>query len=100
MIFVLKIVNTLTVTECKTYQRRIQDFLVRQPIIWPNFPENCLKMKKIGPRRGGARPKFHYIDPPLPTVFRVARTQGKLGIRMFIFPDRETLGILPETKIM
>ena len=24
----------------------------RQPIIWPNFPENCKKIK-IGPRKGG-----------------------------------------------
>ena len=21
----------------------------RQPIIWPKFPQNCLKIKKIGP---------------------------------------------------
>ena len=27
------------------------------------FPENCMKMKKIGPR-GGVRPKFCYVDPP------------------------------------
>ena len=26
----------------------------RQPIIWPIFPENCMKMKKFG--AGGARP--------------------------------------------
>ena len=24
-----------------------------QPIIWPDFAENCMKMKKIGPRVGG-----------------------------------------------
>ena len=22
----------------------------RQPIIWPNVPENCMKMEEIGPR--------------------------------------------------
>ena len=58
-----------------------------------------MKMKKIGPGVGRTS-KIYCVDPPLPTVFRVARAQGKLGIRMFIFPDRETLGILPETKIM
>ena len=36
-----------------------------QPIIWPTFAENCMKMKKIGPR-GGGQPKFYYVDPPLP----------------------------------
>ena len=25
---------------------------VRQPIIWPNFAKNCMKMKKNGPERG------------------------------------------------
>ena len=32
----------------------------RQPIIWPIFPENCMKMKKFG-AGGGARPS----RPPL-----------------------------------
>ena len=27
------------------------------------FPENCMKMKKIGPR--GGCPKFYYVDTPL-----------------------------------
>ena len=34
-----------------SFQGRIQDFHKAQwgqPIIWPNFPENCMKMKKIG----------------------------------------------------
>ena len=54
-------------------QRRIQDFLEgaranskgggHQPIIWPNVPENCMKMKKIG--LGGLSLKFYYVDPPL-----------------------------------
>ena len=47
-------------------QWRIQDFpdfpgVERQlqtggPIIWPNFAENCMKMKKIGP--GGSAQNF------------------------------------------
>ena len=37
----------------------------RQPIIWPIFPENCMKMKKIWPRGGGARPLRPPLDPPL-----------------------------------
>ena len=28
----------------------------RQPIIWPIFPENCMKMKKFWARGGGVRP--------------------------------------------
>ena len=27
----------------------------RQPIIQPNFPENCMKIKKIGPIGGGSK---------------------------------------------
>ena len=37
----------------------------RQAIIRPNFPDNCMKMKKIGPRGESGRPKFYYVDPPL-----------------------------------
>ena len=43
-------------------QRGHQPKRGRQPIIWPNFAKNCMKMKKIGP---GARPKIYYIDQPL-----------------------------------
>ena len=38
------------------YQRQLQDFpdegggVGQQSIIWSNFAENCMKMKKIGPR--------------------------------------------------
>ena len=39
-----------------------------QPIIWPKFAENCMKMKEIGPERGGARPKFDYVDLPLDII--------------------------------
>ena len=35
-----------------------------QPIIWPNFLEDCMKVKKIWPS-GGSRPNFFYINPPL-----------------------------------
>ena len=55
-------------------QWRIQDFPEegaptlqggRQYTILPNFPKNCMKLKEFGPRGGGARPKFYYVDPPL-----------------------------------
>ena len=38
-----------------------------QHINLPKFPENCMKIKKSGPRRGGEGtcPKFVYVDPPL-----------------------------------
>ena len=39
-----------------------------KPIIRPNFPENCVKMKKMGMEKGSANPKFYYVDPPLATV--------------------------------
>ena len=55
------------------YQWRIQDFPEggaptsegggRQPIIWPIFPKNCMKMKKFWPR--GGRPLRPTLDPPL-----------------------------------
>ena len=53
------------------YQWRIQDFLERgansrggrQPIIWPIFPENCMKMK-IFWVPGGARSSCP-LDPPM-----------------------------------
>ena len=36
------------------------------PVYHLNFPENCMKMKKIGLMEGrGAHPKFYYVDPPL-----------------------------------
>ena len=31
----------------------------------PNFPENCMKMTKIGPIGRGTRLRFYYADPPL-----------------------------------
>ena len=58
-------------------QGRIKDFLEEgaptqngghQPIIWPNFPKNCMKIK-ISPR-GGTRPKFCYVDTPLELMKR------------------------------
>ena len=35
----------------------------RQHAVLLNFPNNCMKLKEFG--RGGARPKFYYVDPPL-----------------------------------
>ena len=56
----------------KTYskQGRIQDFSdggenpkgSGHRLFWAKFPENCMKIKKIGPRVEGARPKFYYVD--------------------------------------
>ena len=43
-------------------QRRHQSETGCQPFMWPKIPENCMKMKKIGPE---ARSKFYYVDPPL-----------------------------------
>ena len=71
----------MTLWPCFTFldriimQLRIQDFPEegaptlqggggRQHTILPNFPKNCMKLKEFGPR-GGARPKFYYVDPPL-----------------------------------
>ena len=34
----------------------------QKAIIWPNFPENCMTMKKIGPK---LRTKIIYLDPSL-----------------------------------
>ena len=36
----------------------------RQPIIWPIFPENCMKMKKFLGQRGG-RTSLRPLDPPM-----------------------------------
>ena len=58
-----------------TNQWRIQDFPEegganpkgrggRQPIIWPIFPKNCMKMKKFWARGGGAS-LAPPLDPPL-----------------------------------
>ena len=46
-----------------------------QPIVWPNFAENCMKMKKIW-QRGGARPKFYNVDPPLITQINSKQTKN------------------------
>ena len=37
----------------------------RRPSTWPKFAENCMKMKKIRRKAGGAFPKFYYEDPPV-----------------------------------
>ena len=55
-------------------QWRIQDFPEegaptlrggRQDTILLKFPENCMKLKKIRPPGGGARPLRPPLDPPL-----------------------------------
>ena len=59
---------------CIVIQGQIQDFPekvtdpkggMHQPFIWPNFPENCMEMKKFG--RGGVThlKKIDYVDLPL-----------------------------------
>ena len=49
-----------------------------QRIIWPNFAENCMKMKKIG--RG--RPKFYCRNPSLDTPpLGLASPSGKSWTR-------------------
>ena len=56
--------------QMKCNQWRIKDFPEegaltpkggRQPIVWPIFPENCMKMKKFGARGGGRAS----LTPPL-----------------------------------
>ena len=64
-------------TRRQRFQWRIQDFPEegaltpkggRQPIIWPIFSENCMKMKKFW-AGGGARPSRPPLDPPLVSTF-------------------------------
>ena len=61
-----------------TSQWRIQDFQEegaltpkggRQPISWPIFSENCMKMKKFWARRGGRASLAPPLDPPLQVYF-------------------------------
>ena len=51
-------------TNLVTSQGWIQDFpgRGRQPIIWPNFPRNCMEMKKLDQKNAS---KLFYVDPPL-----------------------------------
>ena len=73
ILIVFKHFKHLCQLEVFPFQWRIRDFPDGwaptpkegcQPIIWLNFAENCMKMKKIGPR---GRPQFYYVDPPLPS---------------------------------
>ena len=48
----------------------------RRKVPVPNFPENCMKMTKIGPIARGTRLGFYYMDPPL---------DSKLHIYQWIF---------------
>ena len=58
-------VPVFSLSNCiRTFQWQIQDFPEeeaptpggRQPIIWPIFPKNCMKMKKFWARSGGTHP--------------------------------------------
>ena len=52
----------------------------RQPIIWPIFPENCMKMKKFG--AGGARgTRAPPLDPPLQAGVAAASLAGSLAAK-------------------
>ena len=42
-----------------------------QPIIWPKFVENCMKMKEIGPRARDTRLKFYYVDVSLDMMVHI-----------------------------
>ena len=57
---------------CK--QRRIQDFAKGAPnqeeahyqrVVWPNFTESCVKMRKIAPKKRHASIQNFTLDPPL-----------------------------------
>ena len=61
-----------------------------QLIIRSNFPQNCMIMKKFGPRGVGVGvTKFYSVDPPLlPTVAHiqiVSFTIGYCGVCFFFF---------------
>ena len=54
-------------------QWRIQDFpeegtpTLKEAIIWPFCPKNCMKLKEFGPPGGGGRvPGAPPLDPPMP----------------------------------
>ena len=52
--------HQLNISVADPRQRGIQDFpkVECQPIIWPEFDKNCMKMKKIGPRDRTCIPNF------------------------------------------
>ena len=63
-----------------------------EPIIWPKFAENFMKMKKIGQ---GRHPKFYYVD--LPLISPVKSAQVPSGIVLLC---RATLLPLVPTGIL
>ena len=79
-------------------QWRIQDFPEEgaltpkgehQPIIWPIFPKNCMKMKKFwtrGGREGCAPP----LDPPLMQMVHL-RLKGILVVSQFFQIAKEAV---------
>ena len=73
-----------------TIQRRIWDFpdggrqpkVGRQPIIRPNFSENRMKMKEIGPVCGGA-PKMLLSRSVTAIIFIITKSRGVLVFLIF-----------------
>ena len=53
---------------------------VLKPIIRPNIPGNCMKMKKIEPRGGGELPKFVYVDQPLIETYIALRVVVNVSV--------------------
>ena len=55
----------------------------RQPTICLIFPENCMKMKKFWPKRGGARPwRPPPLDPPL-LIRPRSNTPSEINCKIF-----------------
>ena len=65
-----------------------------KPIIWPNFPESWMKMKKIGPGK-----QFAYVDPPLRIILR--RSQPfKKGHYFLLHSIEEIVSLTWEGRLM
>ena len=58
-----------------------------QPIIRPNFPENCIKMKKIW-SRGPYINNFYYVDPSLSII--AFWSVQKIGVHHFPLRKSQT----------
>ena len=71
-------------------QRWIQDFSdggylpqkgERQPNIWPNFAENCMKMEKNW--TGDTHAKFYYVDPLLLLLVDAPQKPGSFTAKLY-----------------
>ena len=51
-----------------------------QPIMWPIFPQNCMKKKEIGPR-GGSHPWCHLISANDKSVIPLYRLRHFLSLK-------------------